>query len=82
MESNNFADMEGNTIRFSYISFNIKIWCDDIGVIAEYGQQVDDLMYQLGFERTSYQELWLGHQCSAIYRYQILADEKIINKGD
>lgn len=75
MESNNAADREGNTIRFSTIGFYVKIWSSDIGVIAEKGQQVDDLMYRLGFERTSYQELWLGNQCSAIFHYQILADE-------
>ena len=51
MESNNAAQEEGDTIRFSRISFNIKIWGDDISVIAA------------------------GNQCSAIYRYEILANE-------
>lgn len=77
MESNNSADREGNTIRFSYISFYVKIWCDDIAVIAEKGQLVDQLMYSLGFVRRSYQEVWLGNQCSAIYHYEILADENV-----
>ncbi len=76
MESNNYADAEGNTIRFSRISFYVKIWSDDVAVIAEKGQLVDQLMYSLGFERISYQELWMGNQCSAIYRYEILADEE------
>lgn len=75
MESNNAAQEEGNTIRFSRISFYVKIWSDDIGVIAEKGQLVDQLMFSLGFERTSYSEVWLGNQCSAIYHYEILADE-------
>jgi hypothetical protein len=37
MESNNMADVEGDTIRFSYISFYVKIWADDLAVIAEKG---------------------------------------------
>lgn len=69
------ADVEGDTIRFSYVSFYVKIWADDLAVIAEKGQQVDDLMYRLGFERTNYQELWMDNMCSAIYHYSILADE-------
>lgn len=76
MESDNSAEKEGNTIRFSYISFNVKIWSDDVAVIAEKGQQVDKKMFELGFERTGYQEVWLGNQCSAVFHYEILADEK------
>lgn len=75
MESNNTAQEEGDTIRFSRISFNIKIWGDDISVIAAKGQELDSKMFELGFERTSYNELWMGNQCSAIYRYEILANE-------
>lgn len=77
LESNNMAQEEGDNIRFSRISFNIKIWGDDIAVIAEKGQELDAKMFELGFQRTSYTELWMGTQCSAIFRYEILADENL-----
>lgn len=75
MESNNSAQEEGDNIRFSLISFNIKIWADDLNVIAEKGMELDQKMFELGFSRISYTELWMGNQCSAIFRYEILANE-------
>ena len=77
MESNNIAQEEGDNIRFSRISFNIKIWADDVSIISQKGQDLDTKMYSLGFTRTSYNELWLGNQCSAIFRYEILANENL-----
>lgn len=77
MESSNIAEEEGDNIRFARIAFNIKIWADDIAVIAEKGQELDRKMFELDFQRTSYNELWMGNQCSAIFRYEILANENL-----
>ena len=78
MESNNSAEDEGDTIRFSRISYNIKIWADDLEIISQKGQELDNKMFEMGWERLSYNELWFdSSKCSAIFRYEILANENL-----
>lgn len=56
-EANNYADTEGDTIGYSKISYQIKIWATDISIIQKYLLQLDSVMRKLGFKRTSTGEL-------------------------
>lgn len=77
MGSNDYAAEEGDTIRYSYISYNIKLWGSDIGQLSQYSQQVDLAMKQLGFKRMSCQELTFDSGLCIVSRYEALAKETI-----
>lgn len=56
-EANNYADTEGDTLGYSKISYQIKIWGTDIAIIQKYLLELDKTMRKLGFKRTSVGEL-------------------------
>lgn len=67
---NDYANEEGNSIRYSTITYRIKLWTDKLSDIDTYGSSLDELMFNLGFKRTSYNELWFGKsKVSAIFTY-------------
>lgn len=53
LEISNNAEDEGNTLGYSRISYQIKIWALTIAEIQEYAMQIDNVMRGLGFKRTS-----------------------------
>jgi hypothetical protein len=59
-EGNNSSYREGDTLRYSEITFRIKVWAKEIKTIAAYSQQIDDLMLSLGFRRINTNELWVN----------------------
>lgn len=75
MEIDNASTAEGDTLRYSRIAFQIKIWGDDFSVLAPYQLQLDTKMKSLGFTRTAYNELWYDNQVALIYRYEAAAKE-------
>ena len=50
-EQNNYTDTNGDTIGYSTISYQIKIWGTDLAVIKHYLLQVDEVLRKLGFTR-------------------------------
>lgn len=81
IENNNYSVAEGDGLRYSRISYIIKIWGDDIGVLCEYAVLLDDKMKELGFNRISSNELVIDTQCQKVFIYEGLAQE-YTNKGD
>lgn len=57
-ERNNYVSANGDTREYSYISFTVKVWANDIAEIQKYAVQVDAVMRRLGFTRTSSGELY------------------------
>lgn len=57
MEANNAAAMAGDTIGYSEISYQIKVWATAISIVQKNAKRVDDVMRGLGFKRTSSGEL-------------------------
>lgn len=57
MEFDNIDDEIGNTIGYSRIIYQVKVWGNDIGAIQKYAVQVDKVLRELGFTRTSANEL-------------------------
>lgn len=77
MELNNSADMEGNTIGYSRISYQVKIWATDIAIIQKYALEVDIALRPLGFRRISSGELYDNSSAmiQKIMTYEALAIE-------
>ncbi len=58
MELTNVADEEGDTLGYSSISYQIKIWGNEIGILQEYALQIDKALRPLGFKRSGSRELY------------------------
>lgn len=78
LELTNVDSSIGDTIGYSNITYQIKVWSKEIKDIQEYSLQVDSVMRRLGFKRIGTNEL---HDNSSIMiqkilTYQCLALEK------
>lgn len=58
MELDNVAEEEGDTLGYSSISYQIKIWGNRIDELQEYALQIDKALRPLGFERRGCRELY------------------------
>ena len=58
MELSNSADEEGDTLGYSSISYQIKIWGNKIDELQEYALQIDKALRPLGFKRVGCRELY------------------------
>ena len=58
METNNYATETGDTIGYSRLTYQIKVWGTDIGELCEYACQIDDALRPLGWTRVSSGELY------------------------
>ena len=56
-EGNNYAERDGDTLRYSRLTYKIKIWARDKKTIARYSILIDEKMRELGFTRISTNEL-------------------------
>ena len=57
MELNNYVSTYANKLGYSRISYQIKVWANDIGEIQKYAAMIDDVMRPLGWVRISSGEL-------------------------
>lgn len=83
MELNNYTSMQGDTLGYSVISYQIKVWANDIATIQKYAQQIDDVLRPLGFKRTSSGELYDNESTmiQKVMAYEALASEHYTNGG-
>jgi hypothetical protein len=58
MELNNYASANGDTIGYSVISYQVKVWGHDIGTLQKYALEVDKALRPLGFRRIASGELY------------------------
>ena len=79
METNNYAatDSVGATLGYSWITYQVKIWGNDIGLLQDYAQKIDDVVRPLGFKRIASGELYDNNSTliQKILTYQCLALE-------
>lgn len=81
LEISNVSTIEGDTMRFSRIGIRIKLWGSDYEELNPYMLLLDNKMKNLGFTRTSYNELWSGEkQLQMIFKYEATGYE-ISNGG-
>lgn len=79
MELSNIATEEGNTLGYSRIQYQIKVWGNDLGEIQTYAQKVDEVMRTLGFKRVGGAELAdpLSTLIQKILTYEALGLEQL-----
>lgn len=53
MEVSNVDRISGETLGYSDISFQVKVWSTDISDIQKYSSEVDRVLRPLGWKRTS-----------------------------
>jgi hypothetical protein len=58
METNNYVSDDGDTLGYSVITYQVKVWANDIALIQKYAREVDAVLRPLGLTRTSSGELY------------------------
>lgn len=58
MELSNSSSTLGETMEYSNISYQVKVWDIDITNVQAYASQVDEVLRPLGFKRTASRELF------------------------
>lgn len=77
MEMNNYSSSTGDTIGYSVINYQVKVWANNIGDIQKYSLEVDKVLRPLGFKRISSGELYDNNSSmiQKIMTYEALASE-------
>lgn len=77
METNNYVSAPGDTLGYSYITYQVKVWANDIAIIQQYAQEVDKVLRPLGFKRIASGELYdnTSSMIQKIMTYEALAYE-------
>lgn len=78
METNNYVEANGDTLGYSDIQYQIKVWSNDIADLQKYALAIDDVLRPLGFKRTSSGELYDNNSTmiQKIMTYKCLALEE------
>lgn len=58
METNNYVSERGDTIDYSYVQYQIKVWGNNIADLQKYSLEIDRALRPLGFTRTASNELY------------------------
>ena len=78
MEKNNYTTAAGETLGYSYITYQVKVWANDIATIQRYALEVDKVLRPVGFKRIASGELYDNNSSmiQKIMSYEALASEK------
>lgn len=57
MELNNYVDSNGDTLGYSRLQYQVKVWGNDIEELQQYALLIDAVLRPLGWKRTSSGEL-------------------------
>ena len=58
METNNAVSSSGDTLGYSRITYQVKVWGNNIAELQKYALQIDKVLRPLGFKRISTNELY------------------------
>ena len=77
MELNNYVSVNGETLGYSYIRYQVKVWANNIADIQKYALMVDVVLRPLGFTRVASGELYNNDNSmiQKILTYEALASE-------
>ena len=77
METNNYVSANGDTLGYSYLTFQVKVWANNIATIQQYALEADKVLRPLGFKRISSGELYDNNSqmIQKILTYEALASE-------
>ena len=80
MELNNYSDTEtiGATVGYSRITYQVKVWGNNLGELQRYSVEVDKAMRAIGFKRIASGELYdnSSTMIQKILTYEALALEE------
>lgn len=78
METNNYVHSSGDTLGYSVITYQVKVWANDVGTIQKYALEIDKVLRPLGFKRISSGELYDNNSTmiQKIMTYEALASEE------
>lgn len=77
MELNNYVSTQGDTLGYSYITYQVKVWGNDLAQLQNYALQIDNVLRPLGWKRISSGELY-DNQSTMIQKimtYEAFASE-------
>ena len=75
MELSNAATDTGDTLGYSTLNYQVKVWAKDIKTIQRYVLEVDRVMRSLGFKRISANEM---HDRQSTMIQKILGYEALV----
>lgn len=77
MEINNYVDKNGDTLGYSRLTYQVKVWGNDISQLQKYALRIDKVLRPLGFKRLSSGELYDNNSTmiQKILTYEALALE-------
>jgi hypothetical protein len=80
METNNYVSTNGDTLGYSMITYQVKVWGNKLADLQKYALEVDDVLRPLGFTRTSSNELYDRNSTmiQKILTYEAMALEEFI----
>lgn len=58
METNNYVSNNGSTLGYSRITYQVKVWANNIELIQKYAKEVDAVLRPLGLKRIASGELY------------------------
>lgn len=78
MELNNYVAETGNKRGYSIITYQVKVWSNDIAEIQKYALEVDKALRPIGFKRVASGELYDNNSSmmQKILTYEALALEE------
>ena len=78
MEVNNYVEANGNTLGYSRLVYQVKVWGVDIAQLQAYALEIDKALRSIGFTRTATNELYDNNSAmiQKIMTYEALALEK------
>jgi hypothetical protein len=78
MELNNYVASNGDTLGYSYITYQVKVWGNKIADLQKYALEADRVLRPMGFTRVASGELYDNNSTmmQKILTYQALAIEK------
>ena len=80
MEINNYTTDSGDTVGYSRITYQVKVWGNKIADLQRYALEVDMVLRPLGFKRISSGELYdnASTMIQKVLTYEALALEEYI----
>jgi hypothetical protein len=78
MELGNIPDSTGDTMEYSRVRYQIKVWGNELDVIQNYSMEIDRALRPLGFRRVGCNELSDNNSTmiQKILTYEALALER------
>lgn len=77
MEMNNYVSNSGDTLGYSVLSYQVKVWGHEINELQKYALEIDKVLRPLGFKRVASGELYDNNSTmiQKILTYEALALE-------